>query len=104
MTRRAIGRGVVDALSGLPLFATAPLFRHWHLSWGATEEEVRGSMPGDDIVPKASFRGDRPLDLRRRNDPQLWSRRLVLRERPWEEGEFFRSEITDYHLVTGTSR
>ena len=27
-------------------------------------------------------RGDRPLDLRRRHDPQLWSRRLVLRDRP----------------------
>jgi hypothetical protein len=22
----------------------------------------------------------------------------------WDEGEFFRFEITDYHLVTGTSR
>jgi len=32
--------------------------------------------------PPVRVRGDRPLELRRRHDPQLRSRRLVLRDRP----------------------
>jgi hypothetical protein len=63
MSKRAIGRGILDALSGLPLFVTAPLFRRWHLRWGATDEEVRGSMPGDEIVPKASFNATRAITI-----------------------------------------
>ncbi len=52
MTRRKLGRGILDALAGLPLFVTAPLYRPWHLRWGATDEEVRGSMPGDETRPQ----------------------------------------------------
>jgi hypothetical protein len=63
MTKRRIGRSILDALSGLPLFATAPLYRRWHLRWGATDGEVRGSMPGDEIVPKASFNGTRAVTI-----------------------------------------
>jgi|ERR671918_842515 hypothetical protein len=63
MTERATGRGILDALSGLPLFATVPLYRHWHLRWGATDDEVRGPMPGDEIVPKASFKGTRAITI-----------------------------------------
>jgi hypothetical protein len=53
MTKRRIGHSILDALGGVPLFATAPLYRRRHLRWGATDGEVRGSMPGDEIVPKA---------------------------------------------------
>ncbi len=63
MTERRIGHGILDALSGVPLFATAPLYRHWHQRWGATDEEVRGSMPGDEIVPKASFNATRAVTI-----------------------------------------
>jgi hypothetical protein len=63
MTERRIGHGILDALSGLPLFATAPLYRRWHQRWGATDEEVRGSMPGDEIVPKASFNATRAITI-----------------------------------------
>jgi hypothetical protein len=63
MTDRRIARGILDALSGLPLFATAPLYRHWHLHWGATDHEVQGPMPGDDIVPRASFNGTRAITI-----------------------------------------
>jgi hypothetical protein len=63
MPKRRIGPAILDALSGLPLFATAPLYRHWHLRWGATDEEVRGSMPGDEIVPKASFNATRAITV-----------------------------------------
>lgn len=63
MTKRRISYGILDALSGLPLFATAPLYRRWHLRWGATDEEVRGPMPGDDLVSKASFNGTRTITV-----------------------------------------
>jgi hypothetical protein len=63
MTERAIGRGILDALGALPLFATAPLYRRWHLRWGATDDEVRRSMPGDEIVPKASFNATRAITI-----------------------------------------
>jgi hypothetical protein len=40
MSAHAIGRSVVDAVGGIPLFLIAPLYRRWHLRWGATDEEV----------------------------------------------------------------
>jgi hypothetical protein len=61
--RRRISHGLLDALSGLPLFATTPLYRHWHLRWGATDKEVRGPMPGDEIVAKASFNATRAITI-----------------------------------------
>jgi hypothetical protein len=63
MAERRIGRGIVDVLTGLPLFATAPLYRHRHLRWGTTDEEVHGSMPGDDIVDHASFTATRAITI-----------------------------------------
>ena len=54
MSKGRIGRAVLDALTGVPLFVTAPLFRRWHTRWGATDAEVAGPMPGDELVPKAS--------------------------------------------------
>lgn len=62
-SRPSIGRSILDTLGGLPLFLTAPLQRHWHLRWGATTDEVQGPMPGDDIVPKASFAATRAITI-----------------------------------------
>jgi hypothetical protein len=62
-TDRRIGHAILDVLGGLPLFATAPLYRRWHLRWGATDQEVRGTMPGDDIVPRASFNATRAITI-----------------------------------------
>jgi hypothetical protein len=62
-TDRRIGHAILDALSGLPLFATAPLYRPWHLRWGATNDEVCGPMPGDDLVPKASLNATRAITI-----------------------------------------
>ncbi len=61
--KRRIIYGMFDFLGGLPLFATAPLFRHWLLRWGATEEEVLAAMPGDAIIPKASFNATRAITI-----------------------------------------
>src|SRR5512135_2927391 len=63
MTRQSISHGILDALGGLPLFTTAPLYRRWHLRWGATDEEVRGPMPGDEIVPRAPFNATRAITI-----------------------------------------
>ena len=52
-THRRIGHGILDALAGLPLFATAPLYRHWHLRWGATDDEVQVPTRIGDWMPMA---------------------------------------------------
>ena len=61
--RRQIAREALDLLMGLPLFATAPLCRHWHMRWGATDAEVRASMAGDRIVPDAPFNATRAITI-----------------------------------------
>ncbi len=61
--KRQIARGALDLLMGLPLFATAPLYRHWHMRWGATDEEVRAPMAGDRIVPAAPFNATRAITV-----------------------------------------
>jgi hypothetical protein len=62
-SERRIGRAILDAMTGVPLFVAAPLIRHWHVRWGATDEEVSGSMPGDKIVPKAHFNATRAITV-----------------------------------------
>jgi hypothetical protein len=62
-TRRSLRHGVLDALGGLPLFLTAPLYRRRHLRWGATDAEVGAPMPGDDLVPRASFSATRAITI-----------------------------------------
>jgi hypothetical protein len=61
--RQPIGDGIVDALRAVPLFLTAPLVRHWHLHWGATDDEVRAPMPGDELVPDASVTATRAVTI-----------------------------------------
>jgi hypothetical protein len=63
LSERRIGRAILDALSGIPLFVTAPLLRRWHTRWGATDAELSGSMPGDELVPKASFNATRAVTI-----------------------------------------
>jgi hypothetical protein len=60
---RSIPRAVLDALTGVPLFLCAPFHRRRHLRWGATDAEVAGSMPGDGLVPNASFDATRAITV-----------------------------------------
>lgn len=83
MNKRSIGRSILDALSGVPLFATAPLYRHWHLRWGASDEEIRDVMPGDEVVPSASFNATRASRL---TLPPAWCGRGSCRWVIGEEG------------------
>lgn len=55
--------GFFDALTALPLFVTAPIIRHWHMRWGATDAEVREPMPGEDAVPTAHFNATRAITI-----------------------------------------
>jgi hypothetical protein len=52
-----------EVLVASPRFLTAPLYRHWHLRWGATDAEVVSAMPGDEIVPDASFTATRAITI-----------------------------------------
>jgi hypothetical protein len=52
-----------DVVHDVPAFLTAPLYRRWHLRWGATAAEVAGSMPGDELVLHAPFRATRAITI-----------------------------------------
>jgi hypothetical protein len=53
--RAGLLRQVGGVLIDLPLFLTAPLYRRWHLHWGATPEEVASALPGDARLPRSQF-------------------------------------------------
>ena len=59
-TKRADPR---EASTDLPLFLTAPLFRRWHLRWGATPDEVEAALPGDELLPNPQFRCTRAITI-----------------------------------------
>jgi hypothetical protein len=62
-TRGELGREVGSVVADLPLFLTAPLYRRWHLRWGATSQEVAAALPGDDLLPHAQFRCTRAITI-----------------------------------------
>jgi hypothetical protein len=59
----AILRQVADVVVAAPLFVTTPLWRHWHLRWGATRAEVAAAMPGDELVPVSHFTATRAVTI-----------------------------------------
>jgi hypothetical protein len=63
MPVRDLAQCTADVLVALPRFLTTPLYRHWHLRWGATNAEVAAAMPGDEIVPAASFTATRAITI-----------------------------------------
>ena len=52
-----------NVLLDLPALLTAPLYRKWHLRWGATSTEFASSMPGDAMLPGAQFRATRAITI-----------------------------------------
>lgn len=64
-TARAVGAGA-KALATYLL-----VVRPWHRSWGATREEARGPLPGDDLVPGARFTATRAVSIAARPD-EIW--------------------------------
>jgi hypothetical protein len=62
-TSRQLARELRDVAVAVPLFATAPLLRHWHRRWGATDAEVAALMPGDELVPGCRYRCTRAFTI-----------------------------------------
>ena len=52
-----------DVLHDLPAFLTAPLYRRWHLRWGATPAEATTSLPGDTLLPRAQYKSTRAITI-----------------------------------------
>jgi hypothetical protein len=63
MPVRALARMTAEVLVASPRFLTAPLFRRWHLRWGATDAEIVLAMAGDEIVPEPSFIATRAISI-----------------------------------------
>lgn len=60
---RHLGTQLGHVLADLPVFLTSPLFRRWHLRWGATSAELHAEMPGDDLLPRAAYRSTRAIGI-----------------------------------------
>lgn len=60
---RELWRQIGSVAADLPRFVTAPLYRSWHLRWGATDAEVAAPMPGDDLLPHAQYRPTRAITI-----------------------------------------
>jgi len=60
---RELPRQIASVAADLPRFLTAPLYRSWHLRWGATDAEVAATMPGDDLLPHAQFHPTRAITI-----------------------------------------
>src|SRR5207344_1788943 len=52
-----------DVVTDLPIFLTAPLYRRWHLRWGATPAEIAEVLPADALVPGAQFKATRAISI-----------------------------------------
>jgi hypothetical protein len=63
MTGRQLGLGLGEIALASPLFLFAPLYRRWHLRWGATDAEVAAPMAGDAIVCQPSFATTRAITI-----------------------------------------
>ena len=60
---RHVLRGLGEVAVASPLFLFAPVYRRRHLRWGATDAEVAGAMPGDELVPEPSFNATRAVTI-----------------------------------------
>lgn len=58
--KAVIGAGLLAVVA---LATYLLIIRPWHLTWGATDEEVSRPMTGDEIVPEPSFNGTRALTI-----------------------------------------
>jgi hypothetical protein len=56
-------RGLRALAADLPLLLTAPLYRRWHLRWGATPAEVAATLPGDELLPAAQYVSTRAITI-----------------------------------------
>jgi hypothetical protein len=75
----------------VPTFLTAPLYRRWHLRWGATAAEATAPLPGDRLVPAAQYCSTRAITIAAPPD-KVW---------PWlvqvgcERAGFYSNDLLD---------
>lgn len=87
-----IGTGLAsqirDALVDLPWYAVTPLLRRWHLTWGATRQEVAAPMAGDDLLPRAQYNTTRAITVNARPDEVWpWLVQVGYRRAGWYAGD-----------------
>src|ERR1700730_9755232 len=69
---KKVGRGIRVAVMGAIVFGVYLRFiRPWQLRWGATDEEVARTMPGDDVVKHPSFNATRAVTIQARPE-EIW--------------------------------
>jgi len=57
---RTVGMGVATAVA---LLAYHQLARPWHRTWGASEDEVKASLPGDELVAHPTYTATRAITV-----------------------------------------
>ena len=57
--RRVLGIAAIGVAAVAGMLAV----RRWQLQWGATDQEVGGSLPGDDIVADPDLTATRPITI-----------------------------------------
>ncbi len=64
---------VIVIVLGLILLCLIYIFaiRPWILTWGATQDEIRRSLPGDDLVKKPHFIATRAVTIQA-PPPEVW--------------------------------
>jgi hypothetical protein len=62
-TAREFAHEVSAVAADLPRFVTAPLYRRRHLRWGATDQEVAATMPGDDLIGDVAYLATRAITI-----------------------------------------
>ena len=60
---RHLARQIIDVAHDIPIFLTTPLYRRWHLRWGATQAEVNAELQGDSFVAHPQFRATRAITI-----------------------------------------
>jgi hypothetical protein len=62
-TGRHLATETWHVLQDLPIFLTSPLYRRWHLHWGATQEEATAPLPGDALMAQAQYKSTRAISI-----------------------------------------
>lgn len=90
-----VGRALQGAAVVGSAVAVASRYRAWHLSWGATFDEVVGPMPGDDLLDRAHFVATRAVSISAPPD-RVW---------PWlVQVGFGRAGFYSYDLLDNLGR
>jgi len=66
-----LAEALAAAAGMIALAAYFRWIRPWHLRWGATDEEVARTLPGDEMVKRPSFNATRSVTIRAQPE-EIW--------------------------------